>query len=84
MLLLQLLNSVCFKLQLENYTSFDLIAYNNYTHKGLVPNPPSNVKAGEMELMAGHNSEWLEGVKGLAMWSIGDTGKIISVMYSFP
>lgn len=77
--------SVCFKLELENYTSFELIAYTNYVDKGQVPNLPTNVKPGEMELMAGHKSGWTPtGVEGIATWSIGDTGKLISVMYSLP
>ena len=77
-------HSICFKLQLENYTSFDLIAYDNYVHKGHVSILPTNVKPGEMEAMAGHKNDWFSGIQGIATWEIGGTGKIISVMYSLP
>lgn len=78
-------HSVCFKLQIENYTSFDLIYYDHNVFKGYVTNPPTIVESGEMELMAGHNDRWTgKGIQGLAIWSVGDTGKIVSIMYSIP
>ena len=77
--------SVCFKLQLKNYTCVDLIASDYYVKSGRFSYPPISVKSGEMEMMAGRKRRGaLVGTEGIATWNIGCTGNVLSVMYSMP
>ena len=76
----------CFKLEIRNYTSFDLIS-NQDIHLSTrhVSNHTTNIKPGEWELIAGRKSSTsLKGVEGVFSWNIVGTEKFISVMFSIP
>ena len=76
---------VCFKLELRNYTSFKLIANEPYATTSHVYYPSTDVKPGEWELIAGRKSRSsLRGLECVFTWNIGDTGKILSVMFYLP
>ena len=78
--------SNCFKLEIRNYTSFDLIS-NHDVHISTrhVSNHTTDIKPGEWELIAGRKSSAsLKGVEGVFSWNIAGTEKFVSVMFGIP
>ena len=76
----------CFKLEIRNYTSFDLIS-NHDVHISTrhVSNHTTDIKPGEWELIAGRKSSAsLNGVEGVFSWNIAGTEKFVSVMFGIP
>merc|ERR1712013_864483 len=76
-------HSVAFKLCLENYSNQHLKDPQYLDHSGKVYDPPCPVAPGMAEYMTGHNGN-LSGVSGVVSWGIGDTGKMVVVMYEKP
>ena len=76
-------HSVAFKLCLENYSNQHLKDPQYLDHSGKVYDPPCPVAPGMAEYMTGHNGN-LSGVSGVVSWGIGDTGKMVVVMYDKP
>ena len=76
----------CFKLEIRNYTSFDLISNHNvHITTPHVTNQTTGIKPGERELIAGRKSSTrFKGLEGVFSWRIGSTGKFLSVVFSIP
>lgn len=76
---------VCFKLELKNYTAFNLTAKEPYASTEYVVDRLTSVKPGEYELIAGRKKRSaIRGLECVFTWNIGDTGKILSVMFYLP
>ena len=77
--------SVTFSLETENYTDKHLSHHNSPTKSGLVTIPPTSIKPGEKESMAGHKTDGsATGSYGTVSWKIGNTEMLLVVMYSVP
>ena len=76
----------CFKLEIRNYTSFDLISdHNIHISTQHVSNHKTDIKSGEWELIAGRkSSRSLTGLEGVFSWNIAGTEKFVSVMFGVP
>jgi len=72
--------SVAFKLCLENYTNQHLKDPHYVDHSGQVYDRPQPVAPNMAELMTGHQGD-LSGVSGVVSWDIGDTGKMLVLLY---
>ena len=76
---------VCFKLEIKNYTAFDLIAGDSYVPNGKLIYSSNIVKSGGMEVIAGRKDRTsLRGVEGVITLNIDNTEKSVSVMFSLP
>jgi len=77
--------TVNFTFYLENQTGFDLRLHQKQVVQGWVKTVIVTAKANETQRMEGrHLSATATGCVGSIAWSIGDTGKILVVMYSVP
>jgi len=79
------LNSVKIMLRIENYSNQPLGEPQYMFNTGSVYDRPQYVAPGMMEYMTGHKSRWnFRGVSGVVSWNIGNTGKMVVVMYYMP
>jgi len=77
--------AVTFKLEIENYTDQLLIPYQWKPHTGQIHRTYCPVKPGMKESMSGHKTaNSATGCVGTISWKIGDTNKMLVVMYSVP
>jgi len=77
--------TVVFELTVENYTNQHLATHQNKVHSGSISAAPVPVNPGMKEGLAGHKSDFTAtGCVGTVSWKIGNTGKILVVMYSIP
>jgi len=76
---------VCFQLTVENYTNQHLGTHENKIHSGSIKEPAVAIMPGMKEGLAGHKSSGTAtGCAGTVSWKIGNTDKILVVMYSLP
>ena len=77
--------NVAFKAEIENYTDSFLHTPAVEVSGGHIVQPPVPIKPGAKEAMSGHKSgNTATGCSGVVKWEIGDTGKMLAVMYSIP
>jgi len=77
--------SVAFMLSLENYSAQYLTNPQYRANTGSVYDRPQPIAPGKAESMTGHKTShsW-RGVSGVVSWDIGNTGKMVVVMYYKP
>merc|ERR1712168_905807 len=68
--------NVAFKMEVENYTNHHLSVHESKTNGGLISEPPVDIKPGVKEALTGHPVA--------VCWTIGDSDKILVVMYDVP
>ena len=77
--------SVAFILGIENYSNQHLRDPQYLSNTGVVYDAPGSVGPAMGEYMTGHKSSWtFRGVSGIVSWNIGDTEKMVVVMYYKP
>ena len=78
-------DSVGFILGMENYSNQTLRDPQYIDHTGYVHDRPVPVAPGYVEYMTGKKTSYsLHGVSGVVSWNIGDTDKMVVVMYEKP
>merc|ERR1712107_595064 len=78
-------HNVTFQLGLENYTNEHLKVYQGKIVRGHIVNPATDISPAKKEAMCGHKvSDTATGCVGTIAWKIGETGKMVVVMYSVP
>ena len=76
--------SVKFLLNLDNYADQQLTVSQSIIHAGEIEDDAKDIGPGLREAMSGHKSACTSsGIHGCASWKIGDTGKMVVVMYFF-
>lgn len=77
--------NVTFQLTMENFTNQNLFIHQNHVHSGHISEAPQPVSPGTKEGLAGHKtSSTATGCAGTVSWKIGNTGRMLVVMYSVP
>merc|ERR1711872_342057 len=77
--------NVAFKMEVENYTNHHLSVHESKTNGGLTSEPPVDIKPGVKEALTGHKvGHTATGCSGTVSWTIGDSDKILVVMYDVP
>merc|ERR1712179_106516 len=77
--------SIAFVLSLENYSNKVLEDPQYYEHCGYVIDKPQRIEPGTSEFMTGRKTSYsFSGVSGVVKWNIGDTGKMVVVVYDKP
>ena len=79
------IHNVQFKVEITDVSNKPLIFHQNYINAGHLDRSPSSVYPDGVEAFSGHKSgNTATGCSGTVSWKIGDTGKIIVLMYSIP
>ena len=77
--------SVKFLLNLDNYAAQQLTVSQSIITSGVIADDAKDIGPGLREAMSGHKTGWTAtGVHGVVSWKIGDTGKMVVVMYDVP
>ena len=77
--------SVKFLLNLDNYADQQLTVSQSIISSGVILDDAKDIGPGLREAMSGHKTGWTAtGVHGVVSWKIGDTGKMVVVMYDVP
>ena len=78
-------SSVCFILGLKNYSNQQLKNPQYLDYYGYVHDRPQPVAPGVVEYMTAKKASWtFRGVSGVVSWDIGNTNKMVVVMYEKP
>ena len=77
--------NVTFQLIVENFTNQQLDIFETHVHGGYISEAPQPVSPGTKEALAGHKTGYTAtGCEGTVSWKIGNTSRMLVVMYSVP
>ena len=77
--------NVAFRMEVENYSSQNLTYHQKYETNGYITQGwPKDISSGTREALAGHRAAGAKGCWGTVSWNIGNTQKMLVVMYYIP
>jgi len=78
-------HNVKFLMETSNFTDQNLQHHEFKTNSGYMIEKPQNIRAGMKESLSGHKAmDTATGCAGTVAWTIGNSGKMLVVMYSVP